>query len=395
MKSTSRWVFRVVVIGIVAAVLFFVLRPKPVPIQSTRIDRGPLRVTVDEEGKTRARDTFLLSAPVTGQLERVSLRQGDTVAQGMVVARLRPVPLDERGRVQAEASLEAAKDAKQVATARLQQATAALDQAHRTRARLQDLVSRNLSAHERLEEAQLAQTLAEREVEAARFAVRVADHEMESARAALLWAQQGQADSLSGRIEVRSPVAGRVLRVHLQSEQIVAAGAPILELGDTRALEIVIDVLTEDALRMRPGDVMLVEAGGDLGTLRARVRTIEPSAFTKVSALGVEEQRVHVIGDLLSIPASLGDGYRVETSIIVWERAHVLSVPTSALFHRGSRWAVYVIEGGRARSREVAIGHRSADRAEVLGGLSEGVPVILYPGDRIRDGVAVRETAQP
>jgi HlyD family secretion protein len=392
MKRTSRWVVRVVAIVISLTAVFLLLRPRPVPVESAALARGPVRVTVDEEGKTRARDTFLVSAPVSGELERVTLRQGDAVSQGMVVARLRPTPLDERARAQAEASLEAAKDARQGADARLAQSLAALNQAQRTQTRIQNLVSRGLESKEKLEEAQLARTAAEKQAAAARFAVQVAAHEMEAARAALLSGQPAQADSSHGLIEVRSPVAGRVLRVHLQSEQVVTAGSSILEIGDTRALEIVVDVLSEDALRLRPGDVMLVDAGGDLGSLAARVRTIEPSAFTKVSALGVEEQRVHVVGDLLEPPGRLGDGYRVEASIVLWEGSRVLAVPVSALFRQGSRWAVFVIHGGRARSRDVEIGHRGTDRAEVLAGLNEGERVILYPGDRIRDGVPVRVT---
>ena len=392
MKSTRGWVIRLVLLAMAVAIVFLVLRPKPVPVESAKVARGEVRVTVDEEGKTRARDTFIVSAPVSGQLERMALRQGDAVGQGLIVARIRPAPLDERGRAQAEAVLEAAKDAKRGADARLQQSLAKLEQSQRTRTRIENLVARGLEPQEKLEEVQLAQTAAEKEAEAARFAVQVAGHEMESARAALLSGQPGQREDSVGLVDVRSPVAGRVLRMHLQSEQVVLAGAPILEIGDTKALEIVVDVLSEDALRMEPGDLMLVDAGGGEGPLQARVRTIEPSAFTKVSALGVEEQRVHVVGDLLQPPGRLGDGYRVEASVVLWEGSHVLSVPASALFRRGSRWAVFAIEGDRAKSRDVEIGHRSASTAEVLGGLEEGARVILYPGDRVRDGVRVRVT---
>lgn len=239
------------------------------------------------------------------------------------------------------------------------------------------------------EQAELSEETLARDLESARFAARAAIFDVEAARAALLSAGADRRNGAAAQVVVRAPVAGRVLRVHQESERSVAAGTPLLEIGDPASLEIVLDLLSEDAVKVRPGAPALVD-GGDGRQLPARIRTVEPSAFTKISALGVEEQRVNVIADFSEPPGRLGDGYRVEASIMVWEGKDVLKVPGSALFRRGSAWSVFVVEGGRARGQDVKVGHRNATEAEILKDLQPGAVVILHPNDRIGDGIRVR-----
>jgi HlyD family secretion protein len=382
-----------------AGLAWLVFRPAPLRVETGRVDRGELRVTVDEEGETRVLERYVVAAPTTGHLLRITLDEGDAVEAGAVVARIEPVPLDPRDRAAAEARLEAAQASKRAADARVGQARAALEQARRTARRAERLFATGTLSEEAREEAELARTSAEREHEAALFAADAADHEVQAARAALIAAAGDAARAAADGdpracapnpcVEVRSPVAGRVLRVHEESDRIVAAGTPLLDLGDPSALEIVVDVLSTDAVRIEPGAPMGVEEWGGGRPLRAEVRRVEPSAFTKVSALGVEEQRVNVIGRLLEPAPSLGDGYRIEARIVVWEAPDVLRVPASALFRAGDDWAVFRVEDGVARRLPVEVGERSRATAEVRGGLAEGDAVVLHPSDRLSDGARV------
>lgn len=369
---------------VILAGIVFILRPSPVPSEVGRVARGDLRVTIEEEGKTRIRDRYVISAPAAGRLLRVDLAEGDPVKEGDVVIRLEPIPLDERSRAEARAKLQGAEAARRAADARVRQVGASLDQARRSHERADELAAQGLRSPEEREQTELAEATLAKELEAARFAARAAAYEAEAARATLLADKPG-----GGAIAVRSPVTGRVLRVVQESERSVLAGSPVLEIGDPANLEIVIDLLSTDAVRVKPGAAMELD-GGEGRKLRARVRMVEPSAFTKISALGVEEQRVNVIGDLEEPPGRLGDAFRVEAAITVWEGKGLLKVPASALFRRGEAWSVFAVDGGRARSRNVEIGHRNAAEAEVLRGLAAGETVILHPSDRIKDGVRVR-----
>ena len=395
MNLPIRKAVRIALVGAIALIaLYLLVRPTPVDVETALVERGVLRITVDEEGRTRVHDHFVVAAPVAGRLERIGLHEGDRVEPGSVVARLHPVPLDERARTQAEARLAAAEAAKLAADARLKQAQATLEQATRTRDRTESLVAEGLKSAREQDEDRLAETTALREVEAAEFAAQVARFEVEAARAALLeegsdGSSRGRGDSEATLRLVRSPVAGRVFRIVTRSQQVVAAGTPLVEIGDTAALEVVVDVLSPDAVRIRPGAMMLIEDWGGESPLVARVRLVEPSAFTKTSALGVEEQRVNVIGDFLNPPERLGDRYRVEARIVVWEGADVLRVPTSALFRSGDGWAVFLVEDGTASLRSVTIGHRNYQASEVIEGLSQGHEVVLYPSDELADGVLV------
>jgi HlyD family secretion protein len=366
------------------------LRPAAVPVELGSVVRGDLRVTVEEEGKTRIRDRFVVSAPATGRLRRVRLEEGDAVSEGDVVARLEPLPLDERARAEAQARLKAAEAARRAAEARVRQIGASLEQARRSHERADKLAGEGLRSPEEREQAELAEASLARELDAARFSARAAAFEAEVARATLVADVSGRPDRPEGAvIALRSPVSGRVLRVLQESERSILAGSPVVEIGDPANLEIVVDLLSTDAVRVRPGAAMILD-GGEGRSLRARVRSVEPSAFTKISALGVEEQRVNVIGDLEEPAGRLGDAYRVEASIALWEGKGLLKAPASALLRSGAGWSVFVAEGRRARLRSVEIGQRNPAEAQVLGGLQEAEKVVLHPSDRIKDGVRVR-----
>jgi HlyD family secretion protein len=324
-----------------------------------------MRVTVDEEGKTRVMERYLVSAPLSGRLRRIDLEPGDPVRAGQtVLASIDPADpalLDVRSRAEGEARVQAAEAARRLASADLEKAKVA----------------------------ELQAASARQSVEAAASALQVAEFELEMARAALLHTQQAGA---SRSFIVRSPIDGAVLRVFQESGGVVAAGTPLLEVADPRRLEIIVDLLSADAVKVQPGIEVVVENWGGEKALRARVRRVEPSGFTKVSALGVEEQRVNVVIDLVDPPGtwgSLGDGYRVETRIVIWEKEDAIKVPASAVFSRGEGFSVFVVSGGRARLRPVQIGKRNGLEAEAVDGLLENETVVLHPSDKVADGVKV------
>lgn len=391
----KRGAFTLVVAG-AAALLFIAFRPAPVRVEMARVERGQLQVTVDEDGKTRVRDRFVMAAPVAGRVERIVLHEGDRVEPGTIAARMHPLPLDPRTRAEAGARLDAAAAEKRAADARVEQARAALEQARRTANRARQLSATGTFSAQERELAELSEATAEKELEAATFAAKAADYHMQAAQAALL-APDHEGDALVGTctsgdgtcIELRSPIHGTVLRVPEESERVVAVGTPLLEIGDSSALEIVIDVLSADAVKVKPGARVFIEDWGGEGTLQARVRLVEPSGFTKLSALGVEEQRVNIIADFVRPPDSLGDGFRVEARILVWEGEDVLKIPGSAPFRRGQTWNAFVVESGRAHLREIDLGHRSSRHVEVLHGLEAGETVILHPGDQVHEGARV------
>jgi HlyD family secretion protein len=383
----------------VLALLVIVFRPAPLRVEIGRVERGRLLVTVDEEGETRVRDRFVVTAPIAGRVARLTVEAGDTVQHGMVVARMHPLPLDPRTRAEAEARLDAAQAAVREADARVEQATAAHAQAERSATRARQLGKLGTIGVEERELSELAETARGKEREAAEFAARSARFNLEAARAALMAPGADGAQGLvsacaSGEAEcldLRAPVDGQVLRVPQKSERVVAAGEALLEVGDPKALEIVVDVLSTDAVKVHAGATMLIEEWGGATPLTARVRVVEPSGFTKVSALGVEEQRVNIVGDFADGAATLGDGYRLEARIVVSEKTDALRVPTSALFRRQGDWHVFAVRDGIARQTPVEVGERNQTDAEVLGGLSVGDEVILHPSDQVDDGVRVEQ----
>ncbi len=379
------------------ALLFLVFRTAPVRIESAAIARGRLLVTIDEEGETRVRDRFVVAAPIAGRVSRLTVEPGDAVRQGDVVARMHPLPLDPRTQAEAQARLEAAQAAVREADARVAQARAAREQAVRSASRARQLGRSGTIGQEERELVELNETARTQELEAAEFAARAAAFNLEAAGAALMapGAEGGAALAVacdSGEpdcLELRAPVDGRVLRVPEESERVVVAGTPLLELGDPEAIEIVVDVLSTDAVQVRAGAAMLIEDWGGAEPLRARVRRVEPSGFTKLSALGVEEQRVNVVGDFDGDRGGLGDAYRVEARIVVAEVAEALLVPSSALFRRQDAWHVFTVIGGRAALRAVEIGRVNAEQAEVRAGLAVGDVVVLHPSDQVTDGARV------
>jgi HlyD family secretion protein len=380
------------VLAIVAALLAIGFWPSAVAVDLAQVDRGPLRVSVDEEGETRVRERFLVSAPVAGRVLRISLLPGDQVTRDTVVATFLPaasVPLDARSRAEAQAAVAAARAALGSARAERERAQAAAQLAASELARHLALAEERLVSRQVLEAREAEARTAEEALRAADFAVATAKHQLEMTEARLLPAgTEGSARPLV----LRSPIDGVVFKRLHESETVVPAGEPLLVLGDPRRLEIISDLLSSDAVKVKPGATVLLEQWGGDHPIRARVRTVEPSGFMKISALGVEEQRVNVVMDFedpLDAWSALGDGYRVEVRIVVWETPSVLRVPTSSLFRRGEDWAVFAIENGRARLQIVSIGHRNGSSAELLTGLREGVRVVLHPSDTLKPGLRV------
>jgi HlyD family secretion protein len=380
--TPRRVVFGAVTLGLVILIIV-ARRSAPEAVDIANAARGPLLVTVDEEGRTRVRDRYVVVAPTTGRLERITLEEGATVRSGATVARLFAAPLDPRARQQATARLRAAEDAQRAAEADVGQTRAALGQATRQRARAESLFANNLISAEQREQAAVADTTAARRLEAATFQAQAAAHDAEQARAALV------AGDRQGVLRLTAPAAGVVLRIPEKSERVVAAGEPLLEIGDPSHLEVVVDLLSEDAVKVKPGDRMIVDEWGGDRPLEAHVRRVDPSGYTKVSALGVEEQRVNVIADLDEAPVPLGDGYRVVARVVLWEEDGVLKIPASALFQEGERWSVYRVRNHRAQLTPVQVGHRNPLEVEVTEGLAPGDTVIRYPTDRLADGARI------
>lgn len=392
--SLSRLLIGAVVVA-AAALLASALRPRPVAVDLAPAAVATVTVTVDEDGRTRIRERYVVSTPLAGRVQRVGLRPGDLVAAGdtliTVVEPTDPALLDERTLAQAEARALAAAASLERAEVEVERALEAREFAAAEAARLESLGRDGGVTDRELDLAAHEARLAERAVSAARFGREIAAYELEQARAALLYARgEGGADGDGGH-PVAAPVDGQVLRVLRESAGVLPAGAPLVEVGDPTDLEVVVDVLSADAVSVEPGQLVLLEHWGGAGALEGRVRTVEPAAFTKVSALGVEEQRVNVVVDFVGPRdgrSALGDGYRVEARIVTWE-GKVLSVPAGALFRRGEGWAVFVAEEGVARLAPVEAGRTDGARTEILGGLAPGAEVVLHPSDRVEDGVRI------
>lgn len=385
-----------IVATLVALAIAWGFWPRPVLIETGEVARRPLQITVEEEARTRVVDRYVLYAPVAGYLRRVDLDVGDEVALGETLAvldPLRPSVLDPRARAEAEARVAAARAGLERTGAALRQVEAEAELAVEEYLRREGLLARELISRSEFDQALSRKNALTAARAAAASAVEVARFDLEAALAALRYSAAVDGDEPAETVPVRSPVSGRVLKVLQESAGVVSAGQPLLEVGDPRQLEVEVEVLSRDAVRIEPGGRVLFDRWGGEETLEGVVRTVEPTGFTKISALGVEEQRVLVIVDIDSPPESwqrLGHGYRVEAEFIVWERADALTVPASALFRRDDGWAVFVVEGGRARLQPVRPGPGSGLLTEVLEGVSAGDTVILHPDDAVDDGVPVR-----
>lgn len=371
-----------------AAIVWLLLRPTPVLVEVARATRGPMQVTVDEDGETRAHDRFVIAAPIPGRMLRVGLEEGDPVSENQIVAMIEPLPLNQQQREEVLGRVAAAEAAKHQADARAEHAREDYEQARRDRTRAEQLGREKVISAQALEQARNAEVTSGAELQAASFSALAADSEVKVARAGLV----GIDDGKSGHkvVSLRSPIAGSVLRIVEKSERVVQAGAPVVVLGDPRQIEIVTDVLTTDAVNIKPGAPAFLDGWGGDHPLRARVRLVEPAGFTKISALGVEEKRVNVIADFVDPPDGLEDGYRVEAHIVTWENSDVLKIPGSATFREKEGWSAFVVESGRARRRAIQIGHRNQIEAEILAGISAGEQVILHPSNELREGVRVR-----
>jgi HlyD family secretion protein len=387
-----RWVKIALVLAVVAAIAVWAFRPAAVPADFAEVVRGKLQVTVNEEGRTRVRDRYVVSAPLPGRMKRIELDPGDPVVAGKtVVAQFQPSDpalLDVRTRTELEARVKAAQSALGGARAERERIKADLAFAASDLKRARALVEEKVIARREMESAQRQSEVLTRSLESAEFAVRTAEHELEVARASLIQSRGGS----SAAIALFSPVDGVVLRRLKESETVVPTGEPLIEIGDVQDLEIVSDLLSSAAVRVKPGQPVLIEQWGGDRPIDGRVRLVEPSGFTKISALGVEEQRVNAIIDFVDPPGkrpNLGDGYRVEVRIVVWSNDDVIKVPTSSLFRRGDDWNVYVVQNGRAAVRHVQVGQQSGLEAEVTGGLQVGERIIVYPSDAVSDGVKV------
>jgi HlyD family secretion protein len=319
---------------------------------------------------------------------RVELEEGDAVSDNQIVAKIEPLPLNQQQREEVLGRIETAEAAKRQADARAEHARHDYEQARRDRERAEQLGREKVISAQALEEARNVEVTGAEELRAAQFSAAAAAAEVKVARAGLVGIENGPLGHTI--IDLRSPVASRVLRVIEKSERIVQAGSPVVVLGDPEKIEIVTDVLTTDAVNIRPGAGVFLEGWGGNHPLQARVRLVEPSGFTKISALGVEEKRVNVIADFVDPPDGLGDGYRVEARIVTWEASDVLKIPGSATFRERNGWSVFVMDRGRARRRAVQIGHRNQAEAEIMGGIAAGEQVILYPSNQLHDGDRVR-----
>jgi HlyD family secretion protein len=396
MKPTSKRLLVWIPAGIaLAAALAWLFRPQPVAVDLAEVRRGPLEVSVTGEGRTRVRDLYVVSAPVAGRMRRIEVEAGDPVSAGStVIARIEPGDpafLDLRSAAEARAAVDAAAAAREHAEAQVRRAQAELDFARSEQARVRKLAESHTVSASELEAAESRARACEAALEENRAEVRVRQSEYQAARARLTSPGKSAAEDCEC-VDVRSPAGGHVLRVVAESEGIVQAGTSLVEIGDPDRLEVVVDLLSSDAVQVQPGQRVVIEGWGGTRPISGAVRLVEPIGHTKVSALGIEEQRVDVVIDILEPRerwARLGHGYRVEPRIVLWAATDVLKVPLSATVRDGDEWAVFVYEDRRAVPRAIRVGHQDGIDAEVITGLRGGERVVLNPTDRVRPGQRV------
>ncbi len=395
MKRMRRTLLYLALTGVAAALLLYAFIPPAAEVDVARVTRGPLEVTVNDDGKTRIKERYVVSTPLDGELLRIELHAGDKIQAGKsllaVIEPRDPSLLDVRSKSEAEARVKAAEARRLHAETQLERARATQAHAQADQARLERLLPMGATTQEVYDAAVLELRTAGKDVQAGQFGVQIAEFELQQAQAALLRTNRTGTSAANG-FEIRSPISGEVLRVFQKSATMVPAGTRLVELGDPENLEVEVDVLSSEAVRIVPGAKMYLEHWGLPKPLIARVRLVEPQAFLKVSALGVEEQRVNVIADFVDPPEArrgLGDAYRVEARIVTWQADDVLKVNAGALFRNQSGWAVYRIVGGRAKRTPVEIGHSNGMETQVIRGLQVDDEVVAYPSDQIRDGVRV------
>jgi HlyD family secretion protein len=363
--------------------LALVLRPAPLPVESGIVSYGPLEVILEEEGVTRVIDRFTISAPVSGKLQRNTLVEGDSIRAGMTVAAILPPDLNVREYRESAALAGSASASASEALARQREVSVRLAQARLKAERYERLFREGAVSKENSELAAEEALVLEKESSAASAALQAARMQASAAEARIDTEIAGKA------VQVRSPVDGEVLRITEKNERFVQAGMPLVEIGNPGVLEVVIDVLSSDAVRVKPGNSVRIDDWGGSGTLGAVVKRVEPAAFTRISALGIEEKRVNIIATLDRPEPRLGDNFRIQASIVTWKADKVLRVPVSSIFRGTEGWELFIIEGGRARIRKVSIGMRGTDMAEVLGGIRAGERVVTHPPNELKEGMRV------
>ncbi len=391
-----RYLYWGIGLALLIMAVFYALRPVPVLVDVAVVQREPMEVTVDEDGVTRIRERYVISTPLAGRLQRISFDVGDDVTAGTtIVARMEPTSptlLDPREVAQARARVRAAERKLEASKASLAKAEAAVQFAESEMGRVRSLRDRNASSDLEFETRELEFRQSTEEARAAGFAVDIAVYELELEKAAMLLTDPDANGSSVMELSIKAPIDGRILRIYQESTAVLVAGSPLVEIGDPSDLEIVADVLSRDAVRIHAGNPVRLEHWGGTQPLIGRVRLVEPSGFTKLSALGVEEQRVNAIIDLVDPPdarPTLGDNFRVDCRIAVWRGEDVLQVPTSALFRIEGDWHVFIASGGIAKKIPIDIEHTNGQYAQVTGGLEPGQRVIVHPGDKVQDGVHV------
>jgi HlyD family secretion protein len=390
---TVFWATAAIVLGVLLVVAF---RPQPIPIDLAEVTRGEMTVTVRDQGRTRVRNEYVISAPVGGQLLRIEYKPGADVIAGEALARILPSDpslLDARSRAELQASVRSAEAALGLARAEMERASAQLDFARTEAARVRRLRSEDLIAIEAYDRAELQLRVAETNLKSGQENTRVREAELAAAEARLV--QTGTSSSDDFVVTVTAPTSGKVMSVAQESRSVISGGAEIMTLADAADLEVVAEFLSTDAVEVQPGAPAFIENWGrNRSPLRGQVRLVEPNGFLKISALGVEEQRVNVVVDFVGSPedwSTLGHGYRVEVAVVTWQESNVLQVPVAALFRNGENWAVYRVENGTARLTPVEIGRENGRNAQVLEGVEEGQAIVLYPGEQLADGVRVIE----
>jgi HlyD family secretion protein len=395
--ALRRKILVISVLLIVVILLVYGFLPKAQEVDIVSVKRGPLQITIEEEGRTRLKERFTISAPTAGYMRRINAKVGDTIKKGQIVAVLEPLQsqaLDPRSRATAEATVSAAEASLKAAVERERVTTADASYTEQRRERLKSLYDKGSISKDQFEqidsEAQKAKALQN----SAAAEVNVAKSELERAKITLQNFAAVKRKSGHDTVSVPAPLSGAVFRVYRESEGVVNVGEPLMDIGNSRNLEVRVEVLSSDAVKVKKGTEVLFKRWGNDEPLAGKVRLVEPAGFTKNSSLGVEEQRVLVIVDITSPPEKwdvLGDGFRMEAHFIIWEGKDILQVPASALFRLGSKWAVFVEEKGKVCRRVVEIGQRSGLAAEILSGLKENEKVVAYPDDSIGEGTKIRQ----
>lgn len=395
LRRVAAWL---IVLVIVASVIVLSVRPRPLLVDIASVTRGAMDVRVEEDGQTRIKEKYVVSTPLTGRLTRITLEVGDRVNEdSTVLARLEatdPTLLDPRAVAQAQARVRAAERKLELAKAELAKSEAEVQFAESEMGRIRQMVEGNAASQSEFESAITEFRRRSEETRAAGFAVDIAEYELELEQAALMLTNPEPGEDVEMMLPIKAPIDGRVLRIYQESSAVVPAGSPLLEIGDPADLEVVADVLSRDAVRIAAGDPVELKQWGGPVPLTGRVRLVEPAGFTKISALGVEEQRVNVIIDLEDPPKDreqLGDGFRVDCEVIIWQQNDVLQIPTSALFRVEGQWHVFRIRDGQARRTPVEIGQNNGRTAQVISGLEEGTPIIVHPSDNLDEGSEVKQ----